>query len=269
MKAAEQFVGGASCGKVALVTGGAVRIGRAISLAFAEAGFSVVVHCNRSVAAARRLAREINSSAQASPSSASSAPRAWALQCDLSDPTACDSLVGSALALAGRIDVLVNNAAVFARTPLADATADDFEAVWRVNALAPALLARAFARSRTTPESGKNGAPQIPRAIVNILDQRLARPMGGCAPYAMSKGALEAFTKAAAVELAPGVAVNAVAPGAVLAPTRSSGVHEPAGAALLASRPSPADVAAAVLWLATRKCVTGQTIFVDSGQHLA
>lgn len=252
---------------IVLVTGGAIRIGRAISLAFAKAGFGVVVHCNRSRAEAEMLRDEI----------ARDGGVAWVVTGDLADSAACDSVVASAIASAGRLDVLVNNASIFARTPLPDATAADFEAQWRVNTLAPALLSRAFARAviadaehggAAIREARKNGAPFFQPSIVNLLDQRIANPRAGCIPYALSKSALAAFTEAAAIELAPRVAVNAVAPGAVASAAPHGGVHEKAGATLLESRPTPDDIAAAVVWLATARGVTGQTVFVDAGQRL-
>jgi NAD(P)-dependent dehydrogenase (short-subunit alcohol dehydrogenase family) len=255
---------------IALVTGGAVRIGRAISLAFADAGFSVVVHCRNHRKEADALCREIaRREPHAANRTARTPPRAWAVEGDLSDPAACDAVFDAAWTAAGRIDALVNNAAIFARTPLADASAADFESQWRVNALAPDLLARRFAQALAAGTE-KNGAPLFKRhaAIVNLLDQRLARPSGGCIPYVMAKAALEAFTRAAAVELAPLATVNAVAPGPVLPPPPEHGAREPAGQTLLPTRPTPEAIARAVVTLATSPSITGQTLFVDSGQHL-
>ena len=246
--------------KIALVTGGALRIGRAVSLAFAGAGYGVVIHCNRSADAAEALAREINGRW------GGGAPRAWVVRGDLSNPADCDAVVDHAIAAAGRLDVLVNNAAVFARSSLADSTPDDFESQFKLNALAPALLSRRFAAYVRSTSDG--ASPKAHRAIVNINDQRIARPRAGCIPYEMSKIALDGFTRAAAVELAPLVTVNAVAPGAVLAPDHASPAHEPAGAAPLGRHPTPEAVAEAVVWLAANPFVTGQAIFVDSGQHL-
>ena len=248
---------------VALVTGGAVRIGRAISLAFAAAGFDVAVHCRRSRDEAEALCQDI---AALHPGTT-----ARAVAADLAAPAGCDAAFDAALGHFGRVDVLVNNAAGFARGPLRDAAPEDFETLWRTDALAPALLAKRFARA--FGERGKNGAPFFPpmdghAAIVNLLDQRLARPRGGCIPYVMAKAALEAFTRAAAVELAPGITVNAVAPGAVLPPPPAAGVREPAGPSPLGLRPTPEAVAAAAVALATNPYVTGQVLYVDAGQHL-
>lgn len=248
--------------RTVLVTGGARRIGRAISLAFANAGYRVVIHCNRSVDDALALAREIDALRD------EDAPCAFVVNADLSDPAGCDAVIDRALDAAGRLDVLVNNAAIFTRTSLADSSPADFVSHFRLNALAPALLARRFLQRAGEAEDG--GAPaRTLRAIVNVLDQRIVRPRPGCIPYEMSKIALEGFTRAAAVELAPFATVNAVAPGAVLAPGPDSTVHEPAGAAPLGRMPTPEAVAEAVVWLAANPFVTGQTLFVDSGQHLA
>jgi len=103
--------------------------------------------------------------------------------------------------------------------------------------------------------------------VVNVLDRSVAKPAAEFGAYWLSKKSLEAFTKAAALEFAPRFAVNAVAPGPVLPPADAD-LAEPAGPSPLAIRPLPADVAAAVVYLAGTTAVTGQTIYVDSGQHL-
>ncbi len=246
--------------RVALVTGGARRLGRAISLAFANAGYGVAIHCNKSVAEAEALADEINRR------HAATAPRAWVVRGDLAIPSECDAVIGRAIESVGRLDVLVNNAASFALVSLADSRPEDFESQYKLNALAPALLSRKF--SEYVLSAANSESARTHRAIVNIIDQRIAHPRANCIPYEMSKIALEGFTRAAAVELAPLITVNAVAPGAVLAPSAECGAHEPAGKALLGHHPTPGAIAEAVVWLAENPFVTGQTIFVDSGQHL-
>jgi NAD(P)-dependent dehydrogenase (short-subunit alcohol dehydrogenase family) len=105
--------------------------------------------------------------------------------------------------------------------------------------------------------------------VVNLLDQRIAHPCTGCLPYLVSKQALAAFTTAAALELAPALTVNAVAPGAVLAPTATATTaREPAGATPLANHGTPAQIGAAVVFLLSNPSITGQILYVDGGQHL-
>jgi NAD(P)-dependent dehydrogenase (short-subunit alcohol dehydrogenase family) len=179
---------------------------------------------------------------------------------DLSASGGPDAVFDAALACAGRLDALVNNAALFEKHPLASATEDDFTRHWRLNALAPILLTQRLARH--VAERGARGA------VVNLLDQRIVRPAADAVPYLLSKKTLEAYTLSAALGFAPGLRVNAVAPGAVLPPPTEGGASEPAGAFPLGARPAAADAAEAVRYLLAADAVTGQTLFVDGGQHL-
>jgi len=128
----------------------------------------------------------------------------------------------------------------------------------RTNLLVPVLLTRAFA-ART--RQGR---------VVNLLDRRIATHDIACVPYLLSKSGLAEFTRLAALALAPGIAVNAVAPGAILPPAGAAGQRTPdrAGQVPLRVRVTPADVAAAVVALLKADSVTGQVVFVDGGQHL-
>ncbi len=226
-------------GKKALVTGGAVRIGRAITEALLAEGAEVIVHFRTSETEAKALSQKT-------------------IQADLSDPAQCETLLERASAQFGPIDILVNNAAVFHQTKLADATHDAVMKELQPNLLAPLALIRGFARQTKT---GK---------IINLLDRRITSHDTTCIPYMLSKKGLEELTKLAALDLAPGITVNAVAPGAILPPPKDS--HNPAweyaGTIPLGKRPTPADVAGAVLYLLKSDHITGQTIFVDGGQNL-
>ena len=239
--------------RTVLVTGGAVRIGRAIVLALADAGADVVVHCRQSQAKAAALCGEVRGRGC----------RAWRVCGTLETADGVAGVFRDALAAAGRMDGLVNNAAVFDRRPLATCDAAAFEEPWRVNALAPILLTRLLAEHVAVAHPETTGAVA---GVVNLLDQRIARSPAGCLPYLVSKQALAGFTVAAARELAPRVTVNAVAPGAILAPT--AGGREAAGLAPLGRHPEPAEVAAAVVFLLASPVITGQILYVDSGQHL-
>jgi NAD(P)-dependent dehydrogenase (short-subunit alcohol dehydrogenase family) len=242
-------------GCTALVTGGAVRVGAAICITLARHGATVVIHHRRSATAAKALAQRIRRDGG----------KALLVSGALDTETGVDRVLAAAFKAAPSLNVLVNNAAVFARQPLLEATGRDYLAAWRVNTLAPILLTRGFAKRFLARKT--NAA--IRGAVVNLLDRRVAAPEPGCAPYMVSKSALSSFTVAAASELAPRIAVNAVAPGPVLPPPGgASRVREPAGHIPLGRRPTPQDVADAVSFLLASKAITGQTIFVDGGQHL-
>jgi NAD(P)-dependent dehydrogenase (short-subunit alcohol dehydrogenase family) len=226
-------------GKRALVTGGAVRIGRAITEALLAEGAEVIVHFRTSEVEAKALSPKT-------------------IQADLGDPAQCETLLERVAAQFGPIDILVNNAAVFHQTKLADATYDAVMKELQPNLLAPLALIRGFARQTKTGR------------IVNLLDRRITSHDTTCIPYMLSKKGLEELTKLAALDLAPGITVNAVAPGAILPPPKDSNnpAWEYAGTIPLGKRPTPADVADAVLYLLKSDHITGQTIFVDGGQGL-
>ena len=236
--------------RTVLVTGGAVRIGRAIVLALVDAGAAVVIHARRSTGAAQELCDILRARGG----------RAWTVSGALDAPDDVARLFDAAWSAAGRLDGLVNNAGVFSRQPLSTCQAADFEAAWRVNALAPMVLTRLLAErvpAAPTPAAG----------IVNLLDQRIARPASGCLPYLVSKQALAAFTQSAALELAPRLTVNAVAPGAVLLPVAAA-AREPAGAVPLGRQATPEQIGAAVVFLLAHMEITGQILYIDGGQHL-
>lgn len=241
-------------GKTALVTGGAVRIGRAICEALSSAGCRVVVHYDQSRAQALALVRELRARGG----------DARAVRAHLSGEPDCVRLIEQAARPAGTLDILVNNAAVFHKTDLRSSTEAMLLAELRVNALVPILLTRAFvARVR------RRGA--MPRGkIVNLLDRRVSGVEAGCVPYLLSKKLLAEFTRIAALELAPAITVNGVAPGPVLPPPGRVGrrVREAAGRVPLGRRVLPSEVAAAVVCLLQSDAVTGQILFVDGGQNL-
>lgn len=236
--------------RTVLITGAAIRLGNAIARTLALAGWDVVVHTRRSLAQADALCDDLKACGV----------RAWRVTGDLSAREGPPSVFSEALALAGRIDALVNNAAVFERQPLVSATAADFERLWRLNTLAPILLTQCLAAHVASRETTG--------CVVNLLDQRIVRPGTGAIPYLLSKTALETFTRCSALELAPSLRVNAVAPGAVLPPSDDA-ARESAGAFPLFSRPTAQHVADAVRYLLDAQAVTGQILFADGGQHLA
>lgn len=235
--------------RTVLITGAAVRLGRVMADTLARAGWFVVVHANRSATQASDLCAYL----------AALGGKAWCVTGDLLSAEGPDDVFDAALACAGHLDALVNNASQFALQPLAEATPEEFERLWRINTLAPVRLTQQLAAHLASRRSAG--------CAVNLLDQRIAHPNTGAIPYLLSKKALEAFTLSAALEFAPALRVNAVAPGAVLLPSDAN-AKEPAGAIPLNARPSAEQVADAVRYLLEAEAVTGQILYVDGGQHL-
>ena len=234
----------------ALVTGGGRRIGRAICLELARAGFDVAIHYRSSADEAEAVAGEVRALGR----------RAACLSADLADVVATDALVGRAVEALGPLAVLVNNASVFADDRLDTITGESWSGHLDTNLRAPVLLAQVFARQ--APDGS---------AIVNILDQRVLKPDPRFFSYSLSKSALWFATRTMAQALAPRIRVNGVGPGPTLPSihqTAEDFAAEAAGTPL--ARPgNPEAVAAAVRWLVDAELVTGQMIAVDGGQHLA
>ncbi len=232
----------------ALITGAGRRIGAAIARALADAGYTVVLH-GRTRADAEALAQEI----------VARGGRAHVVLADLADPQAVRGLMQAA-AVFGPVSLLVNNAAIFEPDDIATLKRGGFERAFAVNLAAPLFLTQAFAAQAA------DGA-----SIVNIVDQRVFKPTPRFLSYTLSKSALQTATVTLAQALAPKVRVNAVAPGPTLPSLRQSAAQfaEQAASLPLQKGPSPEDIAAAVVYLAQAKSVTGVTIAVDGGQHVA
>ena len=243
---------------MALVTGGAVRIGRAICIALADRGCGVVIHYNKSEREAMELCAMLEDEGK----------RAFTVRGDLRGKGACRAVLLQAREKAGNINILVNNASVFRKDSLLSATEANVSELWDINTLAPMMLTALFAAAVESDATEPGGC--VRGGVINLLDQRIAGNETGCLPYLLSKKMLAALTRNAARELAPLISVNAVAPGAVLPPPGSeqNRVREAAGQALLEYQCTPEDVAAAVVYLLESEGITGQTLFVDSGQHL-
>jgi NAD(P)-dependent dehydrogenase (short-subunit alcohol dehydrogenase family) len=238
--------------RAALVTGGAQRIGRAIAIALGLRGYAVAVHARRSRAAAESVVAEI----------AAAGGRAAVVEADLSDHDAVLRLVPAAAAAVGPLTLLVNNAAEFEPDEIGGLDRARFDRHFAVNLRAPIFLAEVF-------------AAQVPAgadaAIVNLLDQRVLKPTPRFFSYGLTKSALHVATTTLAQALAPRIRVNAVAPGPTLPSPRqdAEAFARQAHAVPLVRGPSPQEIADAVLYLAGAASVTGVTIAVDGGQHLA
>ncbi|HEY2387194.1 MAG TPA: SDR family oxidoreductase [Candidatus Binatia bacterium] len=238
-------------GRSALVTGAAQRVGRRIATRLAERGARVAVHYGRSAGAASALVAELRARGR----------EAEAFAADLGDPAAVVALAERVTATLGAVDVLVNNASVYERSELATLGADAWQRHLAVNLTAPYLLALHLGRAMAARGAGK---------IVNIGDAGADPPYRGYLPYAVSKAGLGALTRGLAMELAPAVQVNCVAPGPILPPAGATAEQE---ARILARTPlgrfgGPDAVASAVLYLVEADFVTGTTLVVDGGRSL-
>jgi len=234
-------------GKFALVTGGARRVGRAIALALARGGANVAVHYNSSAAEAEKVAGEICAIGR----------RAETIQADLSHPGEIKKMFAELAASFGRLDVLVNCAAVYDRTPLETLTAEQWDRQFAVNARAPALCI-----SGALPLMAGGGA------IINIADIGAEKGWGGYPAYCASKAALISLTKSAARALAKSnIRVNCVSPGvAVWQEGLDETVKKKVVSRIPMNRPGrPEDIAAAVVFLARQDYITAQNLRVDGG----
>jgi len=237
-------------GKIALVTGGAHRLGRALVLALADAGADIALHYRRSQAKACETGEEVRTLGR----------RVELFQADLACPEQIAALFADLGERFGRLDVLVNNAAVYHRTPFETLTAEQWDAEMAVNARAPALCIRHAAPLLT--DGG---------AILNIADVGAEKGWAGFPAYCAAKAALLALTKSAARALAPRrIRVNAVSPGVA---AWQEGIADKERQSVLAQVPmkrtgTPADVAAAAMFLIRNEYITGQNLRVDGGWHM-
>ena len=239
---------------VALITGAGRRVGAVIARTLHAAGYDLALHYRHSAEAARALADELEPQRRGS---------TLLLQAELADLAALPRLLEQLLAHYGRLDALVNNASTFYPTPVGSATPAQWNELFASNAQAPFFLSQAAVPALRAARGG----------IVNLVDIYAERPLADHPLYCMAKAALAAMTRSLALDLAPTVRVNGVAPGAVLWPSEGKSAAEQQ--TLLERTPlqragAPEDVASAVLWLLRDALyVTGQIIRVDGGRTLA
>ncbi|MBO9308418.1 MAG: SDR family oxidoreductase [Chloroflexi bacterium] len=241
-------------GKVALVTGSARRVGRQIALKLAACGMHVVVHYGdpSSAAEAESAAAEI----------AAHGVQAHVMRADLSDPQQIAALFDGLQARFGRLDLLVNNAAIFPRQRLMDASLTDWQNALAINLTAPFLCSQRAARLMLAQESGG--------AIINIADLSAFRNWRDYPCHGVTKAALVKLTEAFALELGSKVRVNAIAPGPVLRDeSNTPEMWQRIGERLpIGTTGHPNDVAEAVVFLASQSFITGVTLRVDGGEYL-
>ena len=237
-------------GSVALVTGGAHRVGKAIALALGQAGANVVIHYHRSAAPAEETLAELRALGV----------EASAIRGDLTIVAEVERVVDEAIACWGRLELLVNSAGIWGALPIGSVTEARWEELLNTN-----LRSAFFAAQHAAP------ALRAARgAIVNIADVGAIRPWRNHAPYLISKGGLLTMTEALAKDLAPEVRVNAIAPGPVLLPDdwTAEQAERSARSVLLGRLGRAEDVAQAAVYLACADYVTGVILPVDGGQRL-
>ena len=235
-------------GKTALITGGAKRLGAALATGIAAAGAQVVIHCHRSQDEAEKLKDTI----------IDAGGDASVIEADLADNALSDTLVGRAIALAGPLDILINNASIFQEAPFMEMEPDAIHKNMNINASAPMLIARRFAEQR------RKGT------IINLLDTLVMDYDKRHVPYHLSKRTLHTLTRIMAVEFAPKIRVNAIAPGLILPPQGKdiTYLESLAHSNPLKKHGGASDIVDAALYLLGAEFVTGQTLFVDGGRHL-
>ena len=234
---------------VALVTGGAHRVGKALAVGLAQNGYDIALHFHSSAGKVEGAVNEINRAGT----------RASLLQADLTTGDAPAQLVRDVVGALGRLDVVVNSAAVMLRMPIGEITADAWDAVMNLNLRAPFLIAQEAARHLP------DGA-----SIINIADLAAFETWPAYVPHGVSKSGVVYLTRALARVLAPRIRVNGIAPGTVLLPDDFDAT---AAAHLTETTPlrrdgSPEDVVQAMLYLLKATYVTGETIIVDGGRHV-
>ncbi len=239
-------------GKVALVTGGAVRVGKAIAMALARSGADIAFSYHTSGDAARHTQQDLESLGR----------RALGRQADAASVAECHQLVDAVVGHFGRLDVLVNSASLWKRTRFSELEEEDWDQVLDIMLKGAAFTSHAAAPHLAAHAGG---------AIVNIVDLSAFVPFPNLTAHSVGKAGLLNLTYGMAMELAPAVRVNAVAPGLVLPPPTYTEKQIRAAATrnLLGRWGSAEDVANAVLFLVQADFITGTVVEVDGGEHLA
>ncbi len=238
-------------GKKVLVTGAAKRVGRAIALAFARKGCPILLHYNTSRADADKTAAEIKALGV----------DCWPLQADLSKTASLAGMLSEITKRRLDVDVLVNSASLFYKTPFKTVTEEDFDKMIAANLKAPFLLSKEIGNRMVEKGGGK---------IINIADWSGFRPYKDYAPYCASKGGLLTLTRSLARDLAPQVTANAIAPGPVMMPEDFSDkeIESIAKLTALGRVGSPEDVAHAAVFLAESDFINGTVLVVDGGRSI-
>jgi pteridine reductase len=235
-------------GQTALITGAAKRIGRAIALALADEGVNIVVHYRRSASEAEELLTLLGQRGV----------KAWRIQADFENSEETDTLIRRTLETAGSLDILINSASMFPKSTLEDVTFEQVVQNMQVNAWAPFVLSRELAR-----RVGRG-------TIVNLLDSALYDHDWSHVAYYLSKNMFSVLTEMMAIEFAPEIRVNGIAPGLILPPPgkEESHLRRLVDTVPLKRRGFPEEIAETVIFLLENGFVTGHVIAVDGGRHL-
>tara|TARA_R110002111_G_scaffold262504_1_gene338896 strand:- start:65948 stop:66691 length:744 start_codon:yes stop_codon:yes gene_type:complete len=240
-------------GKVAVITGAAVRIGRSMAIALAEAGADICIHYRSSAQEAEQTCAEIRQRGR----------KSFAVSADLSDSRNAAALIMDAvIAEFGKVDILINSASVFEDKSLRNSSEHDWDSQLDINLKAPYFLCQEFAK---TFQPGQRGQ------IINLVDWRALRAGTGHLPYRISKAGLVTLTECLALELAPEIQVNAIAPGAILPPPGLdiSYLEQRAKRIPLQRPGSPQDICDALLYLLRTDFVTGEVLNVSGGEQFS
>ena len=246
----------------ALVTGGARRVGKSIAAALAQRGMDVAVHYRNSRSDALRTVEMLTEHGV----------NAVALEADFQDETATRNLVDQARqTLAREVTVLINNASEFERDHFTTATRAGWDRHMETNLRAPFVLIQELARLAPPPATDLHGEKTARVCAINLVDHWVVRPTSEFATYTISKMALWALTKTAAIALAPDVRVNAIGPGPTLRARRQSSEHfaHQRRTAPLGRGPGTCEIAAAVNYFLDSPSVTGQLVCLEGGENLA
>lgn len=240
-----------STARVALVTGGAKRLGRAIALRLAQEGWDIAIHYHHSRSEAEATAAEIRDKGR----------RAFLLQADLARETEVQALLPGAASALGPVSCLVNNASVFEMDKIDTVTRDSWDRHIETNLRAPFVLSQDMANALPAGMSGN---------IINMLDQRVWKLTPYFMSYTVAKMGLWTLTRTMALALAPRIRVNAIGPGPTLPSPRQSDEHFAAQSAAmpLGHGATPAEIAEAVIYILGAQSMTGQMIALDGGEHL-
>jgi pteridine reductase len=238
-------------GKVAIVTGGARRLGKALALSLAERGVRLAIHYGSSAGPAEETVAQIKALGS----------EAIAVQANLRQPGQAPSVINQAVDHFGQVDILVNSAAIFEPGDAFSTTEESWDRHFAINLKSPFFLSQAFAN---------HVGRERPGHIVNIADWRAARPGPNYLAYTITKAGLATMTQSLALALAPNIQVNAIAPGAILPPPDKGQAYLDSLAQTIPARRvgSPAEVTKALLFLLEADFVTGELIFVTGGEHL-
>ena len=235
-----------------LITGAATRVGKAIALHFAERGWNIALHYFRSSSKAKGLKKIIEQN--------------WVkvvlIKADLKNPKQTEKIMSLARKKLGTIDCLINNAALFEKDDISNFTTKSWNDHLNINLLAPAILAKQFAKQ--APKKNVSN-------IINIIDQRIFNLTSFFMSYTISKSGLQTLTKTMAMRLGPNIKVNAIAPGPVIKSKRQTDKHfkNQVRSTLLKKPVNVEDICCSIEFLINNNSVTGQIIAVDSGQNLS